>query len=183
MEIWKPIIGFEGCYEVSDAGRVRSLDRMVKHHTGSLKRWRGRILRQTASHGYLRVSLSGNGKTAQPLVHAIVATAFLGERPIGFQVCHSDGNPKNNVVTNLRYGSPKDNARDRSSHGREWRGGAHEPTRGEAVHTARLTEDDVRRIRSTPLTYGAHRRLAKEYGVARATISSILANRSWKHVS
>jgi HNH endonuclease/NUMOD4 motif len=120
MENWLPVPGYEGLYEASDQGRVRSLDRMVGNCHGSLSRIRGKIL-SPAPHcrnGYPMVCLNRNGSREPTTVHRIVAAAFLGPRPGGMEVCHNDGDASNNRVENLRYDTRSENIRDTWRHGR-----------------------------------------------------------------
>ena len=99
-EIWKAVPGYEGLYEVSDLGRVRSFARGVN----------GRLLKPgKASNGYFTVCL-GRGKSRT--LHSLVAEAFIGPKPSGQEVLHKDGTRTNNCVHNLRYGTRAENIRD-----------------------------------------------------------------------
>jgi len=118
IEIWKDVQDYEGYYQVSDYGRVRSLDRMVRRSQGGTQITRGRVLKPTLSGSpYLCVSLSKNGKKANKKIHSLVAWEFLGEKPLpsSFPNCrkvcvdHKDENPLNNVASNLRYISNRHN--------------------------------------------------------------------------
>lgn len=102
MERWRPVVGFEGRYDVSNRGRVYS--------------WvTERVLRPgIASNGYPTVAL-GRGKTKT--VHSLVAAAFIGPCPPGMEVRHRDGNRRNPRATNLEYGTRADNIRDAVKHG------------------------------------------------------------------
>ncbi len=106
-ERWVAMPGYEGRYEVSDQGRVRSLDLVVPHnYPGSVQRKRGRMLKIGYRSGRPKVTLhddSGN-QHCYP-VHKIVAAAFLGPCPAGLCVLHWDDNPDNNALSNLRYGT------------------------------------------------------------------------------
>lgn len=108
MEVWKPIPGYEGRYEVSDAGRVRSVDHCVPCFTGDRKRLvKGRVLRPgRTTSGHLSVAL---GKGNSMWVHSLVARTFLGARPDGMEVLHLDHDPKNNALGNLAYGTRSEN--------------------------------------------------------------------------
>ena len=118
VEVWKAIPGYEGFYEVSDQGRVRSVDRMVHNPRGLDRLMRGRVLkRQTSNNGYYTVGLSKLGKPAMHPVHRLVAYTFLGTRPDGHHVRHLDGNPLNNRLENLAYGTPQENEDDKNSYG------------------------------------------------------------------
>jgi hypothetical protein len=109
VESWRPIPGYEGSYEASDLGRIRSLPRRTT---------RGGILRgSTHQFGYRVVHLSHFGVKQREGVHVLVARTFLGPRPEGQEVRHRDGNPSNNQVSNLRYGTRSENASDAVEHG------------------------------------------------------------------
>ena len=98
MENWKAISGYEGIYEVSDLGRVKSL-----------KFWKEKILKPKKTNGYLLVSLYKDGHTKQLLVHRLVAEAFI-PNPQGLEtVNHKDEVKTNNVASNLEWMSQKDN--------------------------------------------------------------------------
>ena len=118
-EIWKPIPEYEGKYEVSNAGRVRSLDRSVWCHgqtkAGYFSHKKGRELRPgLASTGYPCVVL-WRGNTQK--VHVLVALAFLGPCPVGCEVRHIDGSRDNPRADNLQYGTRKENIEDSKLHG------------------------------------------------------------------
>lgn len=108
-EEWRPVVGFEGLYEVSSEGRVRSLDRNVRGRHG-MRRISGVLLRPgIASNDYPTVAI-GRGNTRT--VHSLVAAAFIGPCPIGQEVRHRDGNRRNPRADNLRYGTRGQNIAD-----------------------------------------------------------------------
>lgn len=108
-EFWRQVVGYEGLYEVSNFGKVRSLDRYVKHPRGDL-RLKGRILKQQIDHnGYLFVSLSKNGKVKMFRIHRLVAQAFIPNPDNLPMVNHKDENPLNNQVFNLEWCTAKYN--------------------------------------------------------------------------
>jgi hypothetical protein len=116
-EVWIPIAGYEGLYEVSSAGTVRSKDRLDSIGRAA----RGLLLRpETRPSGHLRVTLCRDGKTRRLWVHRLVLEAFVGPRPAGMEACHNDGNPVNNVPSNLRWDTKSANAQDRVRHGGDW---------------------------------------------------------------
>jgi hypothetical protein len=119
-EKWRPIPGWDGMYDVSDNGRVRSLDRTVTTSTGHRRTYRGRVL--TPGHhkrgGYLFVNLVRGGRQHHRKVHALVCEAFNGERPDGATlVRHLDGDIYNNTPDNLAWGTVSDNLHDAVRHG------------------------------------------------------------------
>lgn len=160
-EIWRPVIGFEGRYEVSDLGRVRSSN--------------GRILVQAPSGGkrrcYLTVGLSRPGLRKKRTVHCMVLESFVGLRPGGMYGAHSDGDTFNNRLTNLRWATWQENEDDKVRHGTKYH--------GEKAWCAKLTVDSVFEIRSSPETGVA---LAKKFGVTPQKVSQIRTGRSWRHV-
>lgn len=109
MEKWLPVVGWEGQYEVSDQGRVRSIDRESTDGRGRTRRLQGVVLRPSSTGRYPHVELGGR-TTAK--VHILVAEAFIGPRSPGIEVRHRDDDPANNVLSNLVYGSKSDNMRD-----------------------------------------------------------------------
>lgn len=112
-ESWLPVVDYEGYYEVSDQGRVRSLDRRSRHRV-----YQGRILKPIVSKGGCRVlHLSVNGQVSNCRVHVMVMAAFVGPKPVGTQVCHNNGDPSDNRLVNLRYDTPAANAMDTLRHG------------------------------------------------------------------
>ena len=112
-ESWKPVLGYEGFYEVSDQGRVRSLDQSVRVGHGAFRTRRGRMLKQRISSGrYPGVTLSRNSKIRPTHVHVLVLEAFTGPRPDGMHVCHINDICTDNRLVNLRWGTRFDNMQD-----------------------------------------------------------------------
>ena len=125
-EQWRPVIGFEGAYEVSDLGRVRSLDRRIICRNGTSFRRRGVVLNpseHTPGGGYRQVKLP-NPESPNPraqravFVHTLVLTAFVGPRPSPeIEVRHLNGVRSDNRLSNLAWGTASENAYDRVRHG------------------------------------------------------------------
>lgn len=119
-EIWRPVVGYEGIYEVSDQGRIRSLARLDTKG----RRVNARILRlKTDPRGYQQVNLHRDRKMTAHRVHRIVLAAFVGPAPEGTEGCHYDGNPSNNRASNLRWDTRSANNFDKRRHGTASRGG------------------------------------------------------------
>ncbi len=113
-EIWLPAPGWEGFYEVSDLGRVRSLPRLTPH--AGIRG--GNLLKPAPERaGHLKVSLWRYGSGSSRWVHRLVAEAFLGPCPDGQEVRHLDGIPANNKISNLVYGTRTENILDAIRHG------------------------------------------------------------------
>lgn len=115
-ERWRPIPGYEGRYEASDQGRIRSLPRTVVGSNGGRYPVRGGVLRlQTRDNGYLTVLL-GRGGSPQ-LVHRLVMAAFVGPCPEGQEVRHLNGDRSDDRLGNLAYGTKSRNMYDAVQHG------------------------------------------------------------------
>lgn len=101
-EVWKPIVGYERLYEVSNTGKVRSLN---YNHTGKIRELKPRA----DGGGYLLVSLCKDGKVKTHKVHSLVMAAFVGPRPEGYDVNHIDERKTNNSLKNLEYCTRREN--------------------------------------------------------------------------
>ena len=102
MAKWKPVVGYETRYEVSDAGGVRSTV-AVRHGPCNLK---------IVHRKYSEVCLMQDGKRSMQLVHRLVLFAFVGPPPAGTECCHFNGNTADNTLSNLRWGTREDNVAD-----------------------------------------------------------------------
>lgn len=168
---WVTIPGFDH-YEVSDYGEVRSLDRWSGEAGKKPYFLRGRVMKiKFDANGYARVNLCRKGKKIGRTVHSLVAEAFLGPRPERHEVCHFDGNPSNNCLTNLRYDTCSGNNADKLRHGTH-RVGAQHPL-------ARLTPSSVEYIRDAVNAGRTKQSLALELGVSRSHVSRIASKRKW----
>lgn len=117
LEVWQPVPGFEGIYEVSDRGRVRSLDRIITR-SGIPRFIRGTSRRSRLDvDGRLKLELYRDGTVTVARVHRLVLEAFRGPQPDGMEGCHNDGNPTNNRLNNLRWDTQSENQRDSVRHG------------------------------------------------------------------
>ena len=171
QELWRPVIGWEGFYEVSDLGRVKSLART----TCKGVEIRERILRQVVgSNGYLKVGLRANGKGATKSVHGLVAAAFIGPRPSGLVVLHDTGGSLDNRLANLSYGTQAKNmGPDRL------RDDTH--IRGERNYQAKLTAEQVLEARRLVAANPKQTRaiLARQWGVTYSTLNNAVNGRTW----
>jgi hypothetical protein len=115
-EEWRPVLGYEGIYEVSDHGRVRSLDRDVKSG-GRILRRRGHLKKLSLlNNKYQTVGLSKDGHNVNQLVHVVVLEAFKGRRPEGMVSCHGPAGSLVNRLDNLRWDTPTENNLDQGRH-------------------------------------------------------------------
>ena len=160
MEQWKPIVGYEGLYMISDLGRVKSLT----------NRGKGRIMKTKLTRlGYPRVNLSKDKVKKTHEVHRLVTRAFLGPTPPGMECCHNDGNKLNCSLSNLRYGTKMENERDKIDH-------------GTYRTNVKLTEDDVLAIRFLHYRGIDKKTLASTYGTTPENIRHVVLRNSWKDV-
>ena len=159
MEQWLDVVEFEGLYEVSNHGQVRSVK------TGKLKKI-------TTDKKTNRPFLNIWKKNKQSVIriHKLVLEAFVGKKPDGMECCHNDGNPFNNHISNLRWDTPKNNHADKVKHGTT--------NRGERCGTAKLTLEQVRAIRKDDRL---QKIIAKEYEVQQSLISRIKNGVRWQH--
>jgi hypothetical protein len=180
IETWLPISGYEGIYEVSSLGRVRSLPRIFtrKMPDGSSQSWltKLKVLRPGTRRGYRYVCLYRDGGKLTHRVHRLVIQAFGGPPPSpDAMCCHGDGNRGHNAPRNLRWGTGKDNAADRLKHGTE--------AIGERARTAKLTEQDVVNIRRRHSAGASTRLLARDYKISASNAWAVCNNKTWRHIA
>jgi len=178
-ETWRPVVGYEGFYEVSDRGRIRGVDRLVGSKIpGTLKPWKGKILAPGVTEtGRLRIRLMKYGKSKMEFVHRLVLLAFVGPCPEGMEACHDpDPDPSNCRLNNLRWDTHIANKVDQMRHGRG--------TSGERHGMAKLTTVQVEVIRREYRRTHYHRSNAKElaarYGVTVDMVGRILRGDNWR---
>lgn len=176
FEIWKPVVGFEEQYEVSNFGKVRSVDRIQRRSNGYVEcdfRISGKVLKPyITGRGYPTVALGGKNVK----VHRIVAEAFLKRDNYGKdEVNHIDGNKNNNRADNLEWVTGSENTFHALKAGLK--------KTGESAFGAKLTAKDVEEIRKTYVKgsteFGA-KPLSKKYGVSDMSIRQIVRNRKWR---
>ena len=175
-EIWKPVVEWEGLYEVSNLGRVRSLQRETTHKNGTVQPIPQKMMKlSVATNGYIRISFNKPGAVKNVMVHILVINAFVGPCPKGQEVGHLDGNRKNNNLENLRYMSKQCNAAFCIEHGTD-------PV-GSRNPNSKLTDTDVRFIKTLIRDGFRPRHIAKIYGVTASNIGHIKSGRQWGHIN
>lgn len=179
-EMWADIPGYEGWYQVSTWGVVRSVDRTIFYEDGRIQKHRGKTM-STSSKGknkYAVVGLCKNRKTRFEYVHRLVAMTFIPNTENKREVNHKDGNKRNNRLTNLEWTSSSENKRHAVAAGVLFNP---RPKRGREAG-GKLTDDAVRFIRAESGKRST-RELARLFGVCRRTIVSVIRGNTWGHVT
>jgi hypothetical protein len=178
-ETWLPVPGWEGLYEVSDLGRVRSLPHLVP----SRNRWspyllpvRGCVLKTRIRHRYLAVVLVRQGTRLDMSVHRLVLSAFVGPCPPGQESRHGPGGALDNRLINLCYGTRVENAADRVRDGTN----VHPGPSGEDNGNAKLTTAIVAECRECRVAGVTIAALARFHGVDASTMSVALSGKTWR---
>jgi hypothetical protein len=180
-EQWRPVLGFEDYYEVSDQGRVRGLAR-THEYRGGVRRVRARLLVLTPdadkhhrTHCYVGVMLYDGGKAYRKRVHSLVLEAFVGARPARADVRHLNGVGNDNRLVNLAWGTRAENCADQVLHGTR--------RRGARVVNAKLNERDIPNIRAELAAGASQSAVGRRYGVSQSAIYCIARKVTWSHVS
>ena len=164
-EIWKDIPGYEGRYQASTLGRIRSLDRVVVDEMYEKKRtrfYRGRILKHsTHPSGHLMVHL---GNSSPQKVHRLVLATFVGPCPDNCEVLHQNGIPSDNRLSNLRYGTRTENIIDVLKQSKKWR---------------RLDVEQVKQIRQELRVNPSASAVAKKLGLRREWVKDVKIGRTF----
>ena len=178
-EDWRPVVGFEGLYEVSSLGRVRSLSHRVRgmSRLGNVftRVVPGKMLSLAiGSRGYPMVGLH-DGSRVIASVHVLVLSAFIGPCPVDHEACHYNGHRDDNRLENLGWGTRKENRADAIRHGTQ--------VCGTRQHAAKLTETVIPIIRARRAGGEKLETLARDYGVTACVISEACLGKTWRHVS
>ena len=166
-EHWKDVVGYEGIYQVSSNGRIKSLARfIVCGHGGRMKR--ETILKnQTHPDGYPQIELNLNAKKFQVKIHRLVAQSFLSN-PLNLPyVNHKDGDKTNNSIENLEWCTPSENLIHAYSTGLKT------CKNGNEHHNTKINSDEHKKVLGL-LKNNSQRKVAKIYGVSQTVIQNIL---------
>lgn len=172
-EIWKDIAGYEGYYQISDTGRVKSLKR-------AKRRVEDRILVQWDNkNGYFICTLNKPlTKKTTPKVHRLVAQAFIPNPADKPQVNHIDGNTKNNSVSNLEWVTNSENQKHAVKRIGRCYVGNNSPAR-KLTETQVLEIRSIKRVKKQP----SYKEIGKRYGVSYGAIAAIRQGNNWKHLN
>ena len=173
-EYWKPVVGFEGLYEVSSHGKVRSCERPRRDKPfGTL---RSRLRKIDASRRYPQVALlNREGAKTTISLHRLVATAFLPNPDNKPCINHKDGNSKNALVENLEWVTYQENLTHAIQTGAAARNGAGNPN-------AKLCEEQVHQILARLRAGENSFEIAEDFPISPAGVLDIAMNRSWKSI-
>lgn len=179
-EIWKDVEGYEGKYQVSNKGKVKSLERVVIRGDGKPFSVRERYLRGSKdTKGYYQVELREAGNRDIRFIHRLVADAFIEKQDGKTQINHIDGDKTNNSSDNLEWVTCEENIRH------AWNHGLARTNCGEEHGNSKLTIEAVKYIREhykpRDREFG-QRALARKFGVTQHPIMMVIKERTWKNV-
>lgn len=167
IEVWRDIPNYEGFYQVSNFGRIKSVKRVIIRRNGTKNTCQEKVLKLNTNKGYYYISLFKNGVSKTFGVHQLVLRAFVGVQDKGIEVRHLDNNPFNNRLENLAYGTKSDNMQDAIKCGSLSRS-----------HTS-LTDEQVISILSDTRK---ECEIARAYGIHPGTVNAIKQRKSFKHL-
>jgi hypothetical protein len=165
-EDWRPVDGYDGLYEISNLGRIKSL----RSRTPKI------LVQDIGPRGYLQIKIRkpGSRRGSQP-VHRLVLSAFAGPRPSGMGARHINGKKVDNRIGNLCWGTPVENHSDKVKHGTAQVGDKH--------HSAKLTAPAVAEIRQLAGAGMSQREIAKMFGVSQPAVGYVVRRDTWGNVS
>lgn len=171
QELWLPVVGYEGLYEVSNLGRIKRIaPRSKGGSTDPIKKF-------SISRGYLGTSLKKIGcKQWCPNVHTVVAAAFLGPRPEGMEINHKNGVKSDNRPENLEYVTRSQNHR----HAFDVLGKS--AIRGQRNNFSSITDETARKIKSLQKDGVTTHDIMAQTGASKSVITHIGAGHSWVHL-
>ena len=174
VEIWKAIPGYDGVYEASTLGRIRTIDRMVRGVYGSMQIKKGRIRKPSVAWtGYHNVTFWKDGKSIRAeMVHRVVLRTFVGPPAPGQDADHINFDRSDNRLENLRWLTRKENINHSDRAGRRKLGDRHP--------NSKLSCESVREIRIRRANGETQKEVGAAFGVHQWTISAIETGKSWK---
>jgi len=179
-EIWKDIHNYEGLYQISNLGRVKSLAKQWRSGNNgvTLRYHKDKILRQQNHSGYLEVKLCNNGNKYSAKVHRLVCQAFLPNPENKPEVNHKDGNPTNNHDSNLEWCTHDENMQHAKRIGLTLKGIEHP--------SSQLTNSQVYRLKmiskNIEINYGYWTRISRSLNVSVGSIRDAQRNKTYKHI-
>jgi hypothetical protein len=176
MEIWKDIYGYEGYYQVSSFGNVRSLDRYVNLNYGLKRIVKGKNIKKNISNtGYLRCQLNIKNSSKHFSIHRLVAVLFVPNYKKKLYVNHINGIKTDNHYKNLEWVSISENTKH------AYNEGFIKKKLGEKHHLSKIKEIDVYKIKFET-SHLRNFEVAKIFNISKEHVKSIRNNYTWKHV-
>jgi predicted RNA binding protein YcfA (HicA-like mRNA interferase family) len=166
-EEWKPIVGYEGLYEVSNFGRIKTLYNRYKDVIY--------LKYNTSPNGYYCVNLVKNKISKTIRIHRLVAEHFINNPQNKPMVNHKDGDKKNNFVDNLEWVTASENIKHSFKNGLSNKKGSHH-------HLSKLDEGDVLVIRILAEATVERKKIAEAFRVSRQCVDSIINGKTWRHI-
>jgi hypothetical protein len=168
-ETWKDIVGYEGAYQISNLGRIKTLPRILIRRNGSPQTIKPKIRKNTlGNNGYYTLTLQVDGKKIRTeYIHQLLAKTFIPNPENHPNVCHKNDIKTDNRLENLYWGTRKDNAEDSVRNGRHVNTGAV------------LTIEKVREIRTLLAEGFTHGELSRRFHVGITAISNIKLGKTW----
>lgn len=171
--MWRPVVGYEGLYEVSHDGAVRSVARVINSSEGKVRKYPSKPIKPTvARNGYLRVCLCRAGHQVSASVHRLVALAFIPG--VGDVVRHMDGIKISNSASNLAWGSHEQNHADKDRHGTKLFGEKHP--------NAKMTGKDVVEVRALHASGVSQLEICRRTGFGRGAVGFAVRRETWGHI-
>lgn len=172
---WCPLKGWEGIYEISSHGQIRSLERLIKNGK-ALYKSKVRILKGVDRRdGYLSITLKDGDHLERWLIHRLVLTTFVGPCPDGMEALHGpDRNRQNNKLCNLRWGTRADNEYDKIAHGIS--------NRGERQWNSKLTSGDISEMFGMQKAGHSQTTIARYFRIHPSHVSKTFSGQRWAHL-
>jgi len=182
VEEWRAVAGYEGRYEVSDWGRVRSLDFYTRRGYGTHMDIRAGRIRKTCflKAGYEIVSLKKDGVSKRHYVHRLAAEAFIGTSSL--EVNHRDGNKANNRLQNLEYVTRQENVDHSIRIGTYHRNHTWAHSRGQNNHNSKITECEATKVTEMMACGFNTRQISEMTGISVRIVEQIHSGKTWRHI-
>jgi len=171
-EEWRPVVGWEGVYSISNLGEIR------RTKPSSQSRYKN-IIGERMTKGYVRFNLVDVTRQERVMAHRVVLSAFVGPCPTGHECNHKNGKRDDNRLENLEWVTPSNNTRHAWNSLPNKR--KNQP-RGEKSPNARFFERDVREIRRRCDSGESVRGVARSLGASRCAVGNIAKRISWRHI-
>ena len=178
LEVWLPVHGYEGLYEVSNHARIRSLPRVAFKKDGTAVNLKGMLKKVTPmGNGYLHATFTKEGRTTQLLLHVVVAKAFVANENNLPHVNHKDMNPKNCLPENLEWVTHRENIVHARDNGKL----------NAMSNPKRRLKFDIETVNSVKRSIAcggkSHSQIAEEHGMSRRYVGFIANGRNWAEVN